>query len=239
MDDSTLRLNTIYQGQAVGLISARIGSTQALIEMNMLATNPNGDEQAYVNTTAKWYTESAWTRWGNIEYKNIMRFHDPYSNTYLGCYYRVKGDRRAQETFVECPIIACEGDEIIADLCAKGAQCQGDPYLRLFLNGTEVESNDDHCGLCSKIKYTYPGPGCVNLSLHEGCYNSRACEGEPMITAPSSPYPSYSFFVDSSVEFSYGDNVYSMQGSFRDQNDQEKVFAMAQGKYGGSSFYKW
>jgi hypothetical protein len=233
----------VDKGQATGHITMGVASNRGSIDILMNAVNDIGIAQGYVNTTANWYSESSWTKWGDIEFNNNMFFVDPYSDDYLGCYYQVSGDSRAQQTYVECPIYVCYGDHIKADMCKNGAECHGDPYLRLFFNDTEVATNDDTCGLCSKIGYYFDdAPGCHYLSLHQGCYSSETCSGAPIITAPSKndiEHPSYSFYLNSAYKFSYGNNVYLMWGSFYDQNQEEKIYGYAEGKYGASSWSKW
>lgn len=220
-----------------------VSSASGLIDVYLNAVNDDDVQQGFVNTTAKWYSESSWVQWGDIEFNNNMFFVDPYSNTYLGCYFKVSDDNRGLETYMECPIPVCYGDTVTADLCREGAECHGDTYLRLFFNDTELTSNDDTCGLCSKVSYTfYSEPGCHELSLHQGCYDSSTCSGAPMITTPAkddNEHPSYYFFLNSAYKFSYGNNAYLIRGSFYDQNKDEKLFGYVEGKYGASSWSKW
>ena len=40
-----------------------------------------------------------------------------------------------------------------------------------------MASNDDYCGNCSSISYTFTETGCDTYQLHEGCADNQACSG--------------------------------------------------------------
>ncbi len=58
-----------------------------------------------------------------------------------------------------------------------GAAGNGDTFLRLFFNGTEVASNDDSagCGLLSFAEHTAAQSG--TYQIRAGCFSSRTCSG--------------------------------------------------------------
>ena len=65
----------------------------------------------------------------------------------------------------------------------NGKECNGDTFLRLKdENGIEVAINDDGCGYCSHLEYTFPrNSGCKAYELHQGCYDTEECEGQVKI----------------------------------------------------------
>ncbi|KAJ1393589.1 hypothetical protein B484DRAFT_472991, partial [Ochromonadaceae sp. CCMP2298] len=94
---------------------------------------------------------------------------------------------------------ACLGDVLLFSTCS---QYTGDTYIRLYLNGANVASNDDSVsGYCSAITYTYSAAACGTLVLQLGCYSSGSCSMTATVAvilpptlapspAPTSPAPS-------------------------------------------------
>ena len=83
-----------------------------------------------------------------------------------------------------CSLFACEGTSIVMQTCTdNGKQCNGDTFLRLKDEyGIEVAMNDDGCGYCSYLEYTFPrDSGCKAYELHQGCYDTEECEGQVKI----------------------------------------------------------
>jgi hypothetical protein len=69
------------------------------------------------------------------------------------------------------------GQTVTIGTCGvSGASASGDTYLRLYnASGIEVASNDDSCGLASKMVFTSTGGG--SLQIRAGCYSSNSCSG--------------------------------------------------------------
>lgn len=83
-----------------------------------------------------------------------------------------------------CSLFACEGTSVVMRTCTEnGKECNGDTFLRLKdENGIEVAMNDDGCGYCSHLEYTFPrDSGCKEYELHQGCYDTEECEGQVKI----------------------------------------------------------
>ena len=59
-------------------------------------------------------------------------------------------------------------------------------YIRLYLNGEEVASNDDSCGRCSAIDYNVTSDACQTFTLQQGCSWYLQCAGKFTITLTSS-----------------------------------------------------
>ena len=85
--------------------------------------------------------------------------------------------------YVTCPIYACPGNTLTASVCNS---CSGDTYLRLYTAaGAQLMSNDDSCGLCSRISMTITASHisqCQYLELRQGCYTTLSCSGQSFVS---------------------------------------------------------
>eukprot|EP01035_Chromulina_nebulosa_P001810 gene1810-2441_t len=63
--------------------------------------------------------------------------------------------------------------------CPSGSN---DQYIRLFINGVEVASNDDSCNYCSTILYTTVSNACQIYTFKMGCFQQNSCTGIFKIT---------------------------------------------------------
>ena len=87
-------------------------------------------------------------------------------------------------TFTAC----FAGSIYIAD--CDPVRCLGssnDQYIRLYVNGMQVASNDDSCSYCSVIDYRTVSATCQTYTLQQGCYGSSQCSGNFTISLMSSP----------------------------------------------------
>eukprot|EP01036_Dinobryon_divergens_P025135 gene25136-33654_t len=62
-----------------------------------------------------------------------------------------------------------------------------DQYIRLYVNGIQVASNDDSCSLCSVIDYLTVSSTCQTYTLQQGCFGSSQCSGNFTISLMNSP----------------------------------------------------
>lgn len=199
-------------GGAIGHVvcHAEEAWTNALLDVFLNVTNGYGIEQLYVNTTARWYTEKTWSTWGKIMWVNQIKVLNPYSHRYRDKYYEGIHSNNAMVNTSTSELFACYGDRLVIDMTAEHALCEGDTYLRLYLDGSEVAENDDYDhGLCSTIYYDVTSSGCHNFTLSKGCYGSGACSGAPIISGPSSHWQLISEYFDSFFEASFTDSARS------------------------------
>lgn len=89
-------------------------------------------------------------------------------------------------TDYSCTFNACFGERVRVSTCGEaGGSCSGDTYLRLTPaanHETTITANDDHCGLCSSIDYTFSAAngwaeGCYDIAVAQGCIDNTACGG--------------------------------------------------------------
>lgn len=99
--------------------------------------------------------------------------------------YSASNTQSAEVNYATCYISICGGDELEATICGAGT---GDTYLRLFTpSGSQIESNDDACGVLSTLTYySNIGNSCMTYALHQGCYSSTSCSGTVSYTITSS-----------------------------------------------------
>lgn len=76
----------------------------------------------------------------------------------------------------------CPGEVLTIRTCQPDFKtCSGDTYLRLYSQAkTEIAHNDDACGVCSSITYTFTEP-CQSYVIEQGCYGSGQCGGTTKI----------------------------------------------------------
>ena len=74
-------------------------------------------------------------------------------------------------------VILAPGETFTPGTCGRpNASFTGDTYLRLFVDGVEVASNDDACGAFgSQLTYTSAAGGAVEIRA--GCFSTSACSG--------------------------------------------------------------
>lgn len=96
-------------------------------------------------------------------------------------YYAIDTDY-ATQGYSTCSFVACGGTSVYVD----GCDCDGDSYLRLFDETSQVSSNDDSCGsgLCSYMSYTVQGnsSSCQTFTIAEGCYSVNSCSGTVVVS---------------------------------------------------------
>ncbi|KAJ1386869.1 hypothetical protein B484DRAFT_440228, partial [Ochromonadaceae sp. CCMP2298] len=86
---------------------------------------------------------------------------------------------------------ACLGDVLQFSTCS---QYTGNTYIRLYLNGANVISNNNsgtNSGslACSTITYTYSAAACGTLVLQLGCYGATSCSMTATVVAAATfPY---------------------------------------------------
>ena len=78
LTDSSLFLNGVKEGDAVGYLSAdtSINGDAAVIYLYALAKNGNEKEQVYTNNTVSWSSDSSWLDAGDIEVSSAFRLID-------------------------------------------------------------------------------------------------------------------------------------------------------------------
>jgi hypothetical protein len=105
--------------------------------------------------------------------------------------YSTSGTSNATVNTVNYNVALKAGETFTIGTCGlAGATSSGDTYLRLYNSVSAlVASNDDACGLASKIVYTVPTAGLYQLRA--GCYSSGACSGT-LAYSFSAPRFSYS-----------------------------------------------
>jgi hypothetical protein len=100
----------------------------------------------------------------------------------------------ATTNYASCTFTGCGGSTLTI---AANCPCGGDTYAILYdsTNTVLLASNDDSCGLCSKITYVVPGSPatCTNFILHEGCYSTTSCSGTFTVQSqrPPTASPTY------------------------------------------------
>ena len=93
--------------------------------------------------------------------------------------YTASNTDSARKNTVGKSFIVCPEDNVLKRFifthCSDGGYCKGDSYLRLYDSvGNQIASNDDSCGLCSRITHTFTG-ACQIYTLKQGCYSSGTC----------------------------------------------------------------
>jgi hypothetical protein len=113
--------------------------------------------------------------------------------------YWTQNTYNATAHYKYCLVTACPGETMTISLCNTDSQhisVDGDSYLRLrsrtdssyvydfnyedyYGNVTEYASNDDGCGLASRIVYTVNASvdSCMDYEIIEGCYSTGYCSG--------------------------------------------------------------
>jgi len=85
---------------------------------------------------------------------------------------------------------ACPGQRLLFSTCSQFA---GNTYFRLYLDGSQVASNDNvrPGELCSEVSYDYAEADCGTLQLRLGCKNNDACQmtGTVEVTVAFTPTP--------------------------------------------------
>jgi hypothetical protein len=97
--------------------------------------------------------------------------------------YSTDDTNSATQRTAECNIRLCPGDVMKASLCnsdSRTISCSGDTYLGIHDGkGTRVSFNDDSCGYCSSLQYSFPTEytDCRNYTVKQGCFSSDRCSG--------------------------------------------------------------
>lgn len=111
-----------------------------------------------------------------------------YYQTSLLCpSYAASNTGSAIQNTVPCSFLLCPYDTVSISLCA--GTCTSDPFIRLYDSSlTEVASNDDSCGLCSALSFSYSKStvSCEEYTLQQGCFSNSACSSQATITITAS-----------------------------------------------------
>lgn len=109
-------------------------------------------------------------------------------NTLYTCSpYTATNTNSATRNTVPCTFQVCAGSVLISSCTAQGGRCTADNYLRLYSStGAQLAANDDSCGLCSQIAYTFTGP-CQNVTLQQGCFATGTCTGTVQVVSVATP----------------------------------------------------
>ena len=104
-------------------------------------------------------------------------------------YYSTSLTASATVNTVSYTFTACFAGTIhIAD--CDSVRCLGssnDQYIRLYVNGVQVASNDDSCNYCSVIDYRSVSDTCQTYTLQQGCYKNNQCSGNFTISLSNTP----------------------------------------------------
>jgi hypothetical protein len=111
--------------------------------------------------------------------------------------YEASNTNSAQQNTVPCSFILCPYDTVTISLCA-GA-CTSDTFIYLYDSFSNiVGENDDDCGLCSRLSYSYTRTTvhCEEHTLQQGCFGNNFCSSQSTISITSSlEVVKYSFAV--------------------------------------------
>lgn len=81
-----------------------------------------------------------------------------------------------------CEIFVAPSTRLNIRTCNEDKSCMGDTFLRLFdSRGNQLAANDDDCGYCSGIEYTFTEPH-QRYEIREGCFGDAVCSGTTKIT---------------------------------------------------------
>jgi hypothetical protein len=108
---------------------------------------------------------------------SLLQTRSPtFAPTQTNLYYSAVNTNSALQNYVLAgPYYVCSS--FTATLCSSTASVRGDTFLRLVdSKGVQLASNDDSCGLASKIVYSPPICG-ISVTLRMGCYSSLECSG--------------------------------------------------------------
>ena len=102
--------------------------------------------------------------------------------------YAASNTNSGTENVVQCPLLVCPGTILNFKTCSDDEKtCSGDTFLRLVdAAGNELASNDDNCGLCSRLSYEFTGTSCEPYFVNQGCYGDSTCSGTTRITRETS-----------------------------------------------------
>ncbi|KAJ1428080.1 hypothetical protein B484DRAFT_450026 [Ochromonadaceae sp. CCMP2298] len=93
----------------------------------------------------------------------------------------------AQQNYETVDVEVSPGEQLIfSTCCGYDYEVNGDPWLRIFLHGDQVGSNDDtydfdesspalKSGYCNTLPYTYEGSRPTTIVMHMSCYESTSC----------------------------------------------------------------
>jgi len=98
--------------------------------------------------------------------------------------YSASNTNSCTQNYSSYSLSLAAGETLNIGTCGvAGSSGSGDTYLRLYLGGSEVASNDDACGVLSNISYTASSAGTYVLRM--GCYSSGSCSGTVAYTINS------------------------------------------------------
>lgn len=109
----------------------------------------------------------------------------------------------ATRNTVDQNIYVCPGTKITFQTCKANKACDGDTFLRLYdpLALRELVSNDDACGTCSAMTYSFTQP-CQYYTVQQGCFQDTNCDGTTNLVVTSSLLASQSAFTSTSTSTS-------------------------------------
>jgi len=102
----------------------------------------------------------------------------------------------ATRNTVDQSIYVCPGTKITFQTCKANKSCDGDTFLRLYdpLALSELSSNDDACGTCSAMTYSFTKQ-CQYYTVQQGCFQDTNCGGTTNLVVTSSLLASKSAFT--------------------------------------------
>lgn len=96
-------------------------------------------------------------------------------------HFSTSNTNNALQNYAARDIWLYAGQTLDVGTCSvRGAEGSGDTYLRIYSGASNVASNDDSCGLLSRVTYVAPVSG--TYQLRAGCWSSGSCSGKASYT---------------------------------------------------------